>query len=202
MKAAATALALAVAALGLASCNANPLLKAAASNYAPAKVGSRWDYLSPDGTISLKRVITGAGPYQGREAFSVDESINAGPASTGYMAFDGGEQLRYNATLGWILFRRLPLVNNNKWKVPSTNPLVTVTTIVDGLEKVTVPLGAFDACFRVRTRTETYNPGTDVTGTAESLAWVAPDIGDLRYATLASDGAVTITLELTGYSQP
>ena len=82
-----------LAGLGLAACNANPLLKAAASNYAPIRVGSRWTYSSPDGTVSLDRKVTGAGPYQGLEAFGVDTSINAGPASTSYIAFQDGDSL-------------------------------------------------------------------------------------------------------------
>jgi hypothetical protein len=193
---------LALAGLGLASCNANPLLKAAASDYAPARVGSKWAYASPDGTVTVLRTITGAGPYQGLDAFSVDTSVNGGAASTTYVAFKDGDELTYDATLGWILFRRLPLVSSNKWTVPSTDPLVTQTVIVDGLEKVTVPLGAYEGCWRIRTRTETYNPGSGLTATAETLAWAAPDVGDVRYANLASDGTTTVTLELTGVTLP
>jgi hypothetical protein len=190
-----------MAALGLTACNANPLLKAAASDYAPARVGSHWDYKSPDGAISVSRGITGSGVYQGKDAFTVMTSVNSGPASTNYIAFEGGDELQYDSSLGWILYRRLPLVTNNKWVVPNTNPLVTTTVIVDGLERVTVPVGAFDGCFRVRTRNETYDPVADLTSTAETLAWAAPDVGDVRYGTL-SGGAVTVTLELTGYSLP
>lgn len=193
---------LALLGLGLASCNANPLLKAAASDYAPARVGSQWSYASPDGSVTLQRAITGSSFYQGLDAFSVDSSLNGGPASTFYVAFQDGDELSYDSTLGWILFRRLPLVSNNKWTVPSANPLVTQTVIVDGLEKVTVPLGAFEGCWRIRTHTETYNPGSGLTATAETLAWAAPDVGDVRYADLAADGTVTVTLELTGVTLP
>jgi hypothetical protein len=189
--------------LGLAACNANPLLKEAASNYAPAKVGSRWDFQDPAATLSVSRKVTGTGPYQGKDAYSVDTSINGGPPSTNYIAFEGGEELQYSSSLAdWILYRRLPLVSNNRWSVPSGNPLVTTTVIVDGLEGVTVPAGRFDNCWRVRTRNETYDPVLDVTTTAETLAWAAPDVGDVRYADLASNGAVTVTLELTGYTLP
>jgi hypothetical protein len=198
----ALAASLALLSLGLASCNANPLLKAAASDYAPLRVGSKWSYTSPDGTVTVQRAVTGSSFYQGLDAFSVDTSINAGPASTVYIAFQDGDELSYDTTLGWILYRRLPLVSSNKWTVPSSNPLVTQTVIVDGLEKVTVPLGAYEGCWRIRTHTDTYNPGSGLTSTAETLAWAAPDVGDVRYADLAPDGTITVTLELTGVTLP
>lgn len=188
--------------LGLAACNANPLLKSAASDYAPMRVGSSWDYMSPDGTVTLSRKVIAAGPYQGKEAFTLSTSVNAGPASLSYVAFEDGALLQYSASLGWILARRLPLVNNNKWVVPSGSALVTSTMVVDGLEKVDVPAGSFEASFKVRTRTETYNPGTGLTSTAESLLWAAPGIGDAQYASIAADGTRTITLQLVGYSIP
>lgn len=188
--------------LGLGACNANPLLKAAASDYAPIRIGSSWDYKSPDGAIAVSRKVIGAGPYQGKEAFTLSTSVNAGPASLSYVAFEDGALLQYSASLGWILARRLPLANNNKWIVPSGSALVTSTMVVDGLEKVDVPVGSFEASFKVRTRTETYDPGTGVTSTAESLLWAAPGVGDVQFASLASDGTQTITLELVGYTIP
>lgn len=187
--------------LGLAACNANPLLKAAASDYAPVRLGGHWDYRSPDGATSLARTVSAAGVYQGLDAFVVDSDLN-GVASQSHIAFKDGDQLQYNASLGWILSRRLPLVNGNQWPVPTGNSLVTTHVVVDGLEKVSLPMGDFDACFKIRTVTETYNAGSDVTTTATTLAWAAPGIGDVRYATVAADGSVTTSLQLVGYTIP
>ncbi len=189
-------------ALGVASCNANPLLKAAASDYAPIRVGSNWSYRSPSGASTLDRNIIAAGPYQGLDAYTQASSVNGGPSSNEYLAYKDGELLRYSASLGWILARRLPLVTNNKWSIPTGDPLVTSTVVVDGLEKVTGPLGEFDACFRIRSVTQTYNAGSNVTTTVESLAWAAPGIGDVRYASVAADGSITTTFELVGYKIP
>lgn len=189
-------------ALALAACNANPLLKAAASDYAPLRLGSRWDYKSPDGATTLARIVSSAGPYQGLDAFTVDSSLNSGPVVPAYWAFKDGELLQHSASLGWILSRRLPLVNGNRWTVPSGSALATTTVQVDNLEKATVPAGEFDGCFKLRTRVATYNPLSGLTSTAESLVWVAPGVGDVRYASLAADGSITTTLELVGYSIP
>lgn len=188
--------------LGVAACNANPLLKAAASDYAPIRVGSSWSYRSLDGSITLDRAVVGAGSWDGKEAFTIATRVNGGPASNSYLAFEQGDLLQHSATLGWILYRRLPLVNGNKWDVPSGNPLVTQTTVVDGIEKATVAMGEFETSFKVRTRTETYDPGNDVTATAEVVAWAAPGVGDVRYANLAGDGTLTTTFELVGYTIP
>ena len=156
-------------ALGLSACNANPLLKAAASDYAPIRLGSHWDYKSPDGATSLARTVSAAGSYQGLDAFVVDSNINGSPSQS-HIAFKDGDQLQYSASLGWILSRRLPLVNGNKWSVPTGNSLVTTRVVVDGIEKVSLPLGDFDTCFKIRTVTDTYNAGSDFTNTVATLA--------------------------------
>lgn len=196
------ALALIALAFAVNGCGANPLLKAAASDYAPVRLGSAWTYQSLDAATTLQRDVIAAGPYNGLEAFTLATVVNGGPASLSYIAFDNGEMKQHDPTLGWILFRRLPLVSGGKWPVPTANPLVTATTVVDGIENVDVPAGSFSACFRVRSRTETFNPGSGLTSTAESLAWAAPGVGDVRYGSIAADGSETITFVLTGYSIP
>lgn len=191
-----------LAGLALAGCGANPLLSTAASDYTPFKVGSAWSYRSPDGATSVQRSVIAAGPYNGREAYTLSTSINGGPASLSYLAYSDGELQQYSASLGWIISRRLPLVTNGKWSVPSGDPLVTVTVVVDGYENIAVPAGYFGNCFRIRNHTETFDTGSGTTSTAETLAWAAPNVGDVQYASLAADGSTTVTFELTGYSIP
>jgi hypothetical protein len=196
------ALALALAALSLAACGANPLLGTLASDYAPIRVGSQWSYRSPDGSTTLVRAVSAAGPYQGLQAFTVDSSLNGAAPTQSHLAFRDGDLLQHSASLGWILSRRLPLVTGNRWDVPSGSALISTVVIVDGIERVVVPAGNFAAAFRLRTRSEVYDSGSGVTSTVESLAWAAPDVGDVRYATVASDGTVTTTLELVGATIP
>lgn len=201
MRAALAVAALALA-LGLAACNANPLLRAAASDYAPLRVGSRWEYRSPDGATTLSREVTARGSFAGRDAYTVATRVDSGPAVESHLAFEQGDLLRHDAALGWVLERRLPLVSGNRWPLDTGDPLVTSIRVVDGLEDLEGPLGAYKACFRLRTRTESFDPGSGLTSTAESLAWAAPGIGDVRYAVIGQDGAVSTTLELVGVSLP
>jgi hypothetical protein len=194
-----------LAALGLAlgACNANPLLSSAASNYAPLTVGSRWDYRSPDGSATLSRQVSARGTVHGRDAYTVDTTLNGIPSGSDFIAWDGGQLLRWDAGLGWILWRRYPLVNNGKWDTPTGNPLVVQTTFVEGIETVEgAPLGDFRGCFKLRVQVETYSSPGVLAGKTETLVWVAPGIGDVRYASLAPDGTRTITYELTGWSIP
>lgn len=188
--------------LSLSACGANPLLSTLASDYAPIRVGSHWSYRSPDGSTTLQRTVSAAGPYQGLEAFTVDSSFNGAAATQSYLAFRDGDLLQHSVSLGWILSRRLPLVTGNRWDVPSGSALISTVVIVDGIERVVVPAGEFNAAFKLRTRSEIYDSGSGLTTTVESLAWAAPDVGDVRYATLALDGTITTTLELVGASIP
>lgn len=188
--------------LTVAGCNANPLLSTAASDYAPFKVGSSWSYQSPDGATSVLRTVLAVGPYSGREAFTLSTSVNGGPGSLSYLAFADGELQQHSASLGWIISRRLPLVTNGKWSIPSGDPLVSITAVIDGYENVDVPAGHFGDCFRIRNRTETYDSGSGTTSTAETLAWAAPDVGDVQYGALAADGSTAVTFVLVGYSIP
>lgn len=193
---------LALSPLGLGACGQNPLLKSVSADFAPIRVGSEWSYADPAGSGTLTRKVTGAGTYQGREAFTVQSQVNALPATTDYWSFSNGALERYDPTLGWILLRRLPYVFTNKWDLPTGDPLVTSVQSVESLETITTPVGKIAGCYRLRTKTSTYDAVNDVTNTAESLLWAAPNIGDVRYADVDASGNVTVTLTLTSYRIP
>jgi hypothetical protein len=186
----------------LVGCGQNPLLSSVSADYAPIRLGSQWTYTDPAGSLSFSRQVSAAGVVQGRNAFTVVSQIGALPASTNYWSLQSGAWESYSAALGWTLLRRLPYVPGNKWLVPTGNPLITVLQSVEALESVDVPAGRFPGSYRLKTQTSTYDPLADVTATAESLLWAAPNVGDIRYATVAANGTVTVTLELSSYRIP
>lgn len=187
-------------ALLLASCNANPLLKTVASDYAPIRLGSSWDYQSPDGTVSVSRKVSAAGTWNGRDAFTLQQQVNAFPPTLDYLSIERGEISMWDAALGWTLWRRVPYITGNKWELATGNPNITQFQFVDGTEKVVVPAGTFDPCFKLRTKTLTYSGG--VTTTTQAFAWAAPGVGDVRYASEDANGVLTVDLELVGYRIP
>jgi hypothetical protein len=184
----------------LAACGQNPLLKTAAADFAPFRVGSQWTYTAPSGAAGFSRQVTAAGPYQGRSAFTL---VDTGTISgTSYWSFEQGALEDYSAG-GWTLRRRLPYVSGNKWALPGALPNISRTQFVEGIESVTVPAGKFDACYKLRTKISTYDSATDLTTTVdEAIAWAAPNVGDVRYATVDALGAVTVVLELSSYNIP
>jgi hypothetical protein len=184
----------------LGACNANPLLKTVASDYAPIRLGSAWNYKSPDGTVSVSRQVSAAGTYNGRDAFTLQQQINAFPATLDHLSIERGEISWWDSTLGWTLWRRVPYINGNKWELATGNPNITQYQFVDGTEKIEVPAGVFENCFKLRTKTLTYSGG--VTATTQAYAWAAPGVGDVRYASEDVNGNITVDLELVGYSIP
>ena len=189
--------------LGLGSCGQNPLLRSASADFAPVKVGSQWSYSSPSGSLTVSHEVTASGPAQGRDAYTVATRINSAAATTDLWSLSSGALEEYDASAGvWTLQRRLPYVTGNKWNLPTSNGLVTSVQQVEGFDNLTTPAGKFDACYRLKTKTSTYDPVNDVTNTAESLLWAAPNIGDVRYATVDAAGVVTVTLELSSYRIP
>ncbi len=188
--------------LALGACGQNPLLQSVSSDFAPIRVGSEWNYVDLNGAPAGSRKVTAAGTVQGREAFTVETQVPAAPLTTDYWCLNAGALESYDPTLGWVLIRRLPYVFGNKWKLATGNALVTSTQSVEALETVTTPAGKFAACYRLKTKTETYDPINDVTATAETLLWAAPNIGDVRYANVDASGNITVTLQLSSYRIP
>lgn len=184
----------------LGACNAHPLLQIAASDYAPIRLGSRWDYKKPDGSVSVARQVLGAGPWMGKQAFTLQTKVNALPATLDHVAVEHGMMTLWDSTLGWTLWRQVPYVTGNKWDLATGNPNLTQIQFVDGTEKVAVPAGTFDSCFKLRTKTLTYSGG--VTSTTQSYIWSAPGVGDVQYASEDVNGNVTVDLQLVGYSIP
>lgn len=191
-----------IALLALAACGQNPLLKSVSADFAPIRVGSEWNYVDPAGSGTMSRKVIGAGTYQGREAFTVVTQVNSLPPTTDYWSFSNGVLEEYDATLGWILLRRLPYVFTNKWNLETGNPLVTSVQTVESLETITTPVGKLAGTYRLKTKTSTYDAVNDVTNTVESLLWAAPNIGDVRYADVDASGNVTVTLTLSSYRIP
>lgn len=189
-----------LAVLALGACNANPLLTMAASDYAPIRLGSSWDLKSPDGSVSVSRKIVAAGAWNGRDAFTLQQQVNAGAPTLSYLSFDRGEYSLWDAALGWVLWRRVPYITGNKWDLSTGDPNITQIQFVEAPEKVDVPAGTFMNCFKLRTKTLTYSAG--ITTTTQAYAWVAPGVGDVKYASEDSSGVLTVDLELVGYQIP
>ena len=188
--------------VGLQGCGNNPLLRTASADYEPIRVGSQWTYTSPSGGPGLTRQVTAAGLQQGRDAFTVSQTIGGVP-STEFWSLRSGALEIYSVSLGaWTLARRLPYVPGNKWDLATGSVLSSSIQTVEALESLDVPAGKFPGCYRLKTRTNTYNPGSGLTSTAETIVWSAPDVGDVRYASVDTSGTVNITLELSSYRIP
>jgi hypothetical protein len=186
----------------LQACGQNPLLRTASSDFSPIRVGSQWSYISPSGGFGVSRVVTATGQVQGREAFTFIDSVTGQAPQTSFWSQQSGALEKYDPTLGWTLQRRLPYVTGNKWVLASTNALASTIQSVDGIETVSTPAGKFSACYRLKTDTSTYDPVGGVTTTSESLLWAAPDVGDVRFASVDVSGNVNVTLELSSYRIP
>ncbi len=201
MKRAAAAIALS-AVLSLSACGQNPLLKSVSADFAPIRVGSQWSYVNANGAAALERHVSGAGSVFGRDAFSVVTQVGVAAPSTEYWSLNVGALERHDPVLGWTLMRRLPYVFSNKWDLATGNAPVSAVQSVEGLESVTTPAGKFDNCYRLKTKTSTFDAVNDVTNTVESLVWAAPNVGDVRYADVDSSGNVQVTLALSSYRIP
>ena len=188
--------------LGLQACGQNPLMRSARADFAPIRVGSQWSYRDPNSGSGFTREVVASGQAQGRDAFTLVETT-AGVPATKFWSYQAGQLENYDASLGgWTLMRRLPYVSGNKWPVATGQALVTALQEVEGFDTVNVPAGKFDACYRLKTTISTYDPVGDVTSTTEALVWSAPNVGDVRYATVDGSGTTTINLELSSYGIP
>lgn len=184
----------------LTACNANPLLHEVSSDYAPVKAGQVWTYQEPSGALFV-RSVGAPGPWNGRQAYPVAQSDNGVDAGTLYWSFDGGDWLQWDATLGWILYRRLPYVPGNSWSVPTTITTRTVLATVDGTENLA--LQAYYAnCFKIRRQTYDYDPLAGVTTSTQTLDWAAPGVGDVKEAQVDVSGTTTVLGELIRYQAP
>jgi hypothetical protein len=186
----------------LQACGQNPLLRTASADFSPIRVGSQWSYTVPKSGTAVSRLVSAAGPVQGRDAYTIVNSVTGQPPSTSYWSLQSGALDIYSPTLGWTLQRRLPYVTGNKWDLATGSALVSTVQSVDGIENIATPAGHFSACYRLRTDTSTFDPVADVTTTSETLLWAAPDVGDVRYASVDVSGNVTVTLELSSYRIP
>jgi hypothetical protein len=184
----------------LLACNANPLLTDASANYAPMGVGAVWTFSLPGGGGPYVSSVSSKALFQGRDSYQVDSTLGGAPAGTEHWSFIGGDWYAWDATLGWVLYRRLPYVTGNSWYSPTTVTTDTVITYVEGPEKVVVPAGYFGSCFKLRRETFSYVGG--VTTTAQELRWVAPGIGDVKVSQLDALGAETVLGELSSYQAP
>lgn len=185
------------------ACNANPLLKNLTSNFTPLKAGSHWVYGVPDGSLTVTRQVMGTVPYAGRMAFHFRDSYSNGlPASNSYRAWGAAGALdQYSvAEAAWVAYRRLPYVTGNHWALSSSVPNISADVKVEAIEDVRVAAGAFANCFRLKTKVFVYDSSSGITTTTESLVWAAPDVGDVRYASVDLSGTVTTTLELGSYN--
>jgi hypothetical protein len=178
-------------AFALAGCNANPLLKMAAADYAPLRAGSNWVYVDSAGAAAFTtRVLSVSGQYM--------DVAN-------YEGLPGTSTLRVTGAMVEILGaqaqvdRKLPYVTGNKWNLFAV-PGSTSTRSVDGYETLLVPAGRFERCFRLKTETAAYNSGTGLTTTTGGLIWAAPSVGDLQYASVDAAGNVAVTASLASYS--
>jgi hypothetical protein len=185
-----------VALLGMAACNANPLLHEASANYDPIAVGDLWNYGGANGMLVT---ITGTQAYHGRPAYVADQVPNSTHVpALNYWSFAGGDWLQWDPTLNaWTLYRRLPYVTGNTWPIPSHQASVQIDTIVDGTENLSLASGYYANCFKLRTVTQSYAGG--VTTTTQSVAWVAPGIGDVQYGFVDASGTTNVTTDLTAY---
>jgi hypothetical protein len=184
----------------LAACNANPLLTAAASDYAPVKVGQVWTYAQPGSPTPYVRTVSAQVAWNGRSAYQVDDTGGGAP-TTEYWSFQGGDWYQWDPTLGWLIYRRLPYVTGNSWNTPTTDPVNIVTiTYVDGLENVGLANAYYGNCFKLRRETSTYSGG--VTTTTDTISWVAAGIGDVKVASIDNLGTLTVLGELSSYQAP
>jgi hypothetical protein len=186
--------------LALAACNANPLLHEASADYAPLAVGDTWTYRGSGGQV-LIRAVAATLSYQGRAAYKVQETLNAVPQADRYWSFNGGDWLQWDSSLSaWELYRRLPYVTGNTWPIASSDPTLTVDTIVDSVENLSLASGYYANCFKLRTVTQAYSGG--VTTTTESDAWAAPGIGDVQYGQVDASGTASVLATITAYQVP
>jgi hypothetical protein len=176
----------------MAACNANPLLHEASADYAPLKAGDTWTYDACETTTVGPEMM-----YQGRMAFTLGSSnCHNNALGAVSVSFDGGNLLRFDGT-AWRLYRRLPYVIGNSWPIFSYDPTLTINTIVDSTENISLASGYYANCFKLRTVTQAYSGG--VTTTTEADAWVAPDIGDVQYGQVDASGTASVTSVLTAY---
>jgi hypothetical protein len=182
--------------LGMAACNANPLLHEASANYDPIAVGDQWSYGGANGMLVT---ITGTQVYHGRLAYVENQVANSNHALTvNYWSFAGGDWLQWDSSQNaWTLYRRLPYVTGNSWPIPSGLATVQIDTIVDGTENLSLGSGYFANCFKLRTVTQSFAGG--VTSTTQTLAWAAPGIGDVQYGFVDASGTTNVTTDLTAY---
>lgn len=185
--------------LALSACGQNPLLKSVSADLAPVRLNSQWSFVDKNGVFVMGREVTSAGTVQGREGFTITTTYASGPNGSEWWSFNNGSIEKFDASLGWILARRLPYVFSNKWTLAQSNALVTAVQSVEGLETVATPAGKFESCYRLKTKTSTYDAVNAVTNTVESLAWAAPNVGDVRYADVDVAGNITITMALSSY---
>lgn len=184
----------------LAACNANPLLTMASSDYAPVKVGQVWTYAQTGSSTPTVRTVAAELVWQGRDAYQVDTS-GPGAPSTEYWNFQGGDWSRWDPSLGWLLYRRLPYVTGNSWSTPTSDPVNIVTlTTVEGPENVALSNAYYANCFKLRSETTTFSGG--LSSTVQTLSWIAPGIGDVKVAQIDNTGVETVLAVLSSYQAP
>ena len=179
------------AALALAGCNANPLLKMAAADYAPLRAGSNWVYVDAAGGPAFSTTVLSVSGQQ------MDVANYEGLPGTSTLLVTGAsvELLGAQAQID----RKLPYLTGNKWNLFAP-PGSLSTRSVDGYESLVTPAGSFERCFRLKTETQAYNSGSGLTTTTGSLIWAAPNVGDVQYADVDSAGNVAVTAKLASYS--
>jgi hypothetical protein len=186
---------------------------------APAPNGGYQDVVSIVGPVTTQG---------GRQAYSVlvTSSTNgtASPASKYYMNLQSGSldvlDSVADTAASWALDRRLPYEPGDSWPapvfLPAVNPVAWTSgattdawslqaqapgvsqtaTVSTTIAAVTTPLGKFQSCYEIDTQI------TDGNGDIEggTAVWVAPNVGDVQYASLAAiTGNQTVTLQLVSY---
>lgn len=185
----------------LVSCGANPLLKNAASDFAPVRQDANWVYVKPDGSSAFSATVVANSIYQGKDAFQLRIDIPSSASVLQWWARTGSTLERWDSSLGWVVEDKLPYVLGNRWDLPSTVANRSFRRFVDGQEQVATPAGTFNGCFRVKTEQYDYNSGTGLTVTTGTFTWAAPDVGEVKGADINAAGDVTVTHLLSSYSK-
>jgi hypothetical protein len=212
-----------------AGCDTNPLLQMAEANYSPVVAGSTWIYKSPDLAHAETTVVSvGAlATVQGRAAYPF--TVAASGTTTHNYTYDvnvqSGAMDVYDpnqAAVGWFLWRRLPYEPGDSWPaakyIPDYQPVLSNTagvvdegiwtqpipgsetqtaTVSTTIASVTVPAGKFTSCYEITTEIDSVTLGT-----YDTIAWAAPNVGDVQYATVDSSGNQTVVLQLQSYHIP
>lgn len=170
-------------------------------------VGSTWNYTAVSGGVSFSRSVTATAVVGGESVQVLILTAFPGGAAqrlNGPMRTTGEGLQLYGvpgAPAAWSLERKLPYIIGSVWRLPNP-PVVGLPggaaqwLGVNGIETVIVPAGTFERCYRLL---ETTLDVTKVPDTSESVVWVSPAAGDVKYGHINTSGVLVTDHVLTSY---